>query len=131
MIRCQIILKHSSFSIISRIVIADDSKLSCLFRWNRGCGSFWIHVLSYSFTNYEIGKTMGEEHILICILTYASENARNNAIATAHDQRPATALPISAMRLLLRGLRIALARFFLLYRENREDSFATVTFPNF
>lgn len=80
-------------------------------------------MYSRGFTNYEIGKTMGEEHILICILTYASENARNNAIATAHDQRPATALPISAMRLLLRGLRIALARFFPFYRENREDIF--------
>lgn len=51
------------------------------------------------------------------------QNARNNAIATAYDQRPATALPISAMRLLLRGLRIALACFFLFYRENREDVF--------
>lgn len=46
------------------------------------------------------------------------QNARNNAVATTHDQRPGTALPISAMRLFFRGLRGLLSRvFYLLYYE--------------
>lgn len=71
---------------------------------------------------------MGEEHILICILTYASQNAHNNTAATAYDQRPGTALPISAMRLFLRGLRIAICCVsfcFDLLRESREFSMSS------